>query len=128
MTPGLPRQRASGWLTAVAVAASSVLLSGCASTIVGLADSGNMNVIYLATAANDLLLAHKIPVYQSPRCTVTNKIEYNCAGKTTAGEWITATVPDGSIDDPIMTLSVGTKQLYKGSVQSVIHDNARVTP
>lgn len=87
-----------------------------------------MNVIYLATAANDLLLANKVAIYQSPRCTVTNKIQYDCTGKTTDGKAITASVPDGSIDDPIMTLTVGKRQIYQGSVLAVIQQNARTSP
>ncbi|MBP7972283.1 MAG: hypothetical protein WBB44_07900 [Candidatus Nanopelagicales bacterium] len=116
-------------LRAVSAAAVGALaLTGCSGTVVGLAQSGNMNVIYLATASNDLLLANKIAVYQSPRCTVTNKIKYDCLGKTIDRKIITASVPDGSSDDPIMTLTVGKRQIYHGSVAAVLQDDARTAP
>lgn len=115
-----------GAMAAAAVGAAA--LTGCSGTVVGLAESGNMSVIYLATASNDLLLANKIAVYQAPRCTVTNKIKYDCAGKALDGKIITASVPDGSVDDPIMTLTVGKRQIYRGSVVAVLEDNARTSP
>ncbi len=108
------------------IVSAPVLLTGCSGKVIGLATSGNMNVIYLATAANDILLQEKVAIYQSPQCTVTNKIEYNCKGKTTTGQDISVSVPDASIEDPIMTLTVGGKQLYQGSVLEVIKKNAQV--
>ncbi|MGV1035862.1 MAG: hypothetical protein ACOYD0_02395 [Candidatus Nanopelagicales bacterium] len=111
-----------------AAAACALALAGCSGTVVGLAQSGNMNVIYLATASNDLLIANKVAIYQAPRCSVTNEIKYDCTGETTNGKTITASVPDGSIDDPIMTLTVGKRQIYQGSVLAVIQGNARTSP
>ncbi len=120
-----PSSRRYALAVAGVIVSVPVLLAGCSGKVIGLATSGDMNVIYLATASNDLLLEAKVPIYQAPRCTVTNKIEYNCKGKTTTGQDISSSVPDARIEDPIMTLTVGDKQIYQGSVIAVIKKHAQ---
>lgn len=111
-------------ISAIAVA----LLCGC-SQAQGLAAQGNMNVIYLATATNDVLAAHHVEVLQAPRCSVDSATNYSCTGTTMSGAPIVTSVPDAdSNSNPVMTITVGGVTIYHGPVLTVINENSEATP
>lgn len=115
-----------GKVAALALAAAA--LAGC-SQVQGLATQGNMNVIYLATAANDVLISQQIGILSGPKCTVDSSTNYTCSGTTVSGAPIVVSVPnEDSNSDPVMTITVGGKTIYHGSVLTVLEQNSQATP
>lgn len=109
-------------------AAAMAALTGC-SQVQGLATQGNMNVIYLATAAIDVLTEQRIGILEAPTCSVDSATNYTCHGVATSGEKILVSVPDeASNEDPVMTIKIGDRTVYHGSVLDVIEANSRATP
>lgn len=126
MSPGRrSRQRLTASVCAALAVGAMLSLSGC-SVVEGLAIQGNLNVIYLSTAATDVLLSQGISIRVKPVCQlVTKELQsYACAGTTSDGRPIDVSVADGTVADPIMVVSVGGKQVFTGSVTGVIKRNA----
>lgn len=113
-------------IATVKIAALAVMLpltvAGC-SQVEGLAVSGNINVLYLSSAATDVLLDQGYHIGVKPVCEVTNTTQYSCSGSTADGQPISVVVPDSSLPQPNMTITVGGKQIFSGGVIEVI-DNA----
>ncbi len=103
------------------------LLLNTDTEILGVAAVDNMNAIYLQTAATDVLRNQGIALGQVPRCAVSteNKATYSCSGTTAEGEKITVSVRNATADEPSMSVTVGTKQIFSGSITDVIVKNAR---
>lgn len=108
-------------------AVGALALSGC-SQVVGLAVQGNMNVIYLSSSSTDVLLDKGYKLKQKPVCTVANSKDYSCTGSTVDGQQIAVTVPDSTVEDPQMIITVGSTQIFSGSVIQVIEQNAEAQP
>ncbi len=119
-----PTRRVGAAITVALVGIAA--LSGC-SQVKGLAVQGNMNVIYLETAASDVLLSQNVAIEKKPVCTVNDSADYSCIGTAAGGVPITVTVPDSS-GDPIMIITLGGKQVFSGSVLDVIEANSQATP
>ncbi|MGA9147972.1 MAG: hypothetical protein WBZ04_10465 [Candidatus Nanopelagicales bacterium] len=115
-----PRLTLAGGLLCIAA------LCGC-SQVKGLAVQGNMNVIYLETAATDVLVAQQIGVQSKPVCTVNGSADYSCTGTATGGAPIDVTVPE-TAGDPIMVITVGGATVFTGSVLDVIEANSQASP
>ena len=119
-----PTRRVGAAITVALVGIAA--LSGC-SQVKGLAVQGNMNVIYLETAASDVLLSQNVAIEKKPVCTVNGSADYSCIGTAAGGVPITVTAPDSS-GDPIMIITLGGKQVFSGSVLDVIEANSQATP
>ena len=117
-------------IKAIAVAAVAVatplVLAGC-SQVEGLAVSGNINVLFLSSAATDVLLDQGYHIGVKPVCKTTDTTEYSCSGTTADGQAISVVVPDSSVPQPNMTITVGGKQIFSGGVISVIDNAAGAT-
>jgi hypothetical protein len=99
-------------------------LAGC-SQVEGLATQGNMNVIYLSTAATDVLIAQDVAIGQAPTCTVDASKLYSCEGLTADGDSILVRVPENDAE-PQMTIWVGDVEVFRGPVLTVLDDASQV--
>lgn len=76
-------------------------------------------------AANTVLVNQNVPIKEAVFC-VTGGPGYECKGSTMSGEPILATAP---LTEPlIVTVSVGGKQIFEGSVADVLESNLQVNP
>ena len=78
-------------------------------------------VAALNAAADGVLLEEGIEILVAPVCELNDE-GYDCAGKTLSGEDINVVAP-GS-DPETMTVSVGSKTLYEGSIEDVLQKAA----
>lgn len=124
------RQRKSKALTIMAGLLTIALASSGCSVVKGLASAGNMDIIYLSTAATTVLLEDNYKIQRKPVCKLEDREqqEYACTGSTLDGKAINVSVADGEAADPIMVITVDDKQVFKGSVEAVIQANAQISP
>lgn len=142
MSAPTPATKASGGVAAVLIVAAAavvVALIGAyvarallrsSAEVEGIVVQGNMNVIYLQTASTDVLRQHGVAMRTVPQCVVeaNNSNAYNCAGTTESGQKISVSVLNASAEDPLMSVTVGGKQIFNGSAIDVIQQNARTKP
>lgn len=113
--------------TVGAVAAVGVGLAGCGgSQITGLAQAGNLNVIFFSTASTTVLLDQGYGILVKPVCQVQNKTDYTCQGKTTDGQDITVTSSNVTKTDADFTVSVGGKQIFTGNLVEQLNKGMKV--
>lgn len=93
-------------------------LAGC-SQVDALAPVGGDDVSMVRFAANDVLVGAGVELLTAPVCTEANKVS-TCEGKTMAGETITV-----RSEGDHLTVTVGPRSLYDGSLQSVITENGQ---
>ena len=93
-------------------------LSGC-SQVDALAPVGGDNLSMVRFAANDLLVGAGIEVMTAPVCAEPAEVT-SCHGTTMAGESITV-----ESEGDHLTVTVGPRTLYDGSLESVINENAQ---
>jgi hypothetical protein len=78
-------------------------------------------------AAIDVLLDHGIQLMDAPACTMTNTKDVSCQGTTATGQGISVTSPAptqvGSAGT--MTVTVGHRVVYDGSVSDVLTRHAQ---
>ncbi len=113
---------------AVIAVVGLVGLGGC-SVAKGIAIQGNLTPLYVSTAATDVLLAQKIGIAVKPVCTAANNQtkSYSCSGTTSTGKPIQVTVADSTAANPDMVITVGGTQVFSGSIEAVIEQNAETT-
>jgi hypothetical protein len=99
-------------------------LSGCASQISALTPVGGDDIASVRTAAVDVLLAQDVVIIQAPTCTKSDTA-ITCAGTSTNDVPIDVEAPLAAADTMTMTLTVGDKVLYAGSVQDILDRAAR---
>lgn len=102
-------------------AASCLILAGC-SQIAALKQVSGVPITTLTIAANDVLVAQRVPVLEAPKCRLDSAAnKYQCSGSTLSGSKIDVTAPDQ--ENLIMTIKVGGKEIFSGGVQDVIESN-----
>lgn len=122
------RRRLYRVAAAVGVAAAvSATISGCGgSQITGLAQAGNLNVLFLSAATVDTLTDKGYTISVAPVCTVTDTTDYTCAGKTGDGQPIDVTTSNVTKSDADYTIAVGGKQIYTGNLMNDLNENMLV--
>lgn len=98
------------WLLAAPV------LMGC-SQIDGLQPVSGVPLSTVGIAANQVLVAKRIPIKTAPICTESTT-EFTCTGATLKDEPIMVKVPNDQ--SQVMTITVGGKKIFTGPVQDVI--------
>ena len=92
------------------------LLVGC-SQLDALQQVSGVPLATVEIAADDVLLAKKVPLLVSPVC-VAGDAQFTCTGTTLDDKPINVTVPDD--EQMVMTITVGGEQIFSGPVQEVI--------
>lgn len=110
--------------TGVLAAAAGLVLSGCASQIAALAPVGGDDVTAVRNAAIDVVTGRGLLVLSAPQCS-TVASGFSCVGGTTDGLAIVVSAP---ADATTMTVTVGGRVLYDGSVQAVLDAAAQGAP
>ncbi len=107
--------------------ALGVTLSGCGvSEITGLAQSGDLDVIYISAATVNALTAKGYTIAVKPVCTVADKTDYTCSGKTGDGKEIAVTTSNATKEDTDYTISVAGQQVYTGNLLNDLDKNMLV--
>jgi hypothetical protein len=106
---------------ALVLAAAVLTLTGC-SQVAALAPVGGDRLSIIRFAANDVLEEQGVELLVAPVCTADGR-DVTCRGSSLQGAAITVT---SSTDDQAeMTVQVGDRTIYAGSVQDVIDAGAR---
>lgn len=103
----------------VAPALATLLLAGC-SQVAALAPVGGDREAGVRYAAIDLLLDAGIEVMTAPVCDQASDKAVTCAGTTLDGQDIRVVSP--ADDQARMVLTVGTRTVYDGEIQSVLDE------
>lgn len=114
------RVRAGAGLAVLATA----VLTGC-SQVAALAPVGGNRVTIVRFAGNDVLVAAGIDLLTAPLCT-TSGDAVDCRGTTVDGAAVVVT--STAQDQADMTVTVGDRTVYRGSVQAVLDAAARPSP
>jgi hypothetical protein len=104
------------------VLVAGVLLAGC-SQVAAIAPVGGDHLAEVRYAAIDVLLDAGVEVLTAPVCAQAPSGEVSCQGETTDGLAISATSP--ADDQTVLTVTVGEKELYSGSIMDVLDEAAR---
>ncbi len=99
------------------LAASAALLAGC-SQVAALAPVGGDRESGVRYAANDLLLDAGIEIMTAPVCHQAADKAVTCEGRTADGQDIR--VVSTAADQARMVLTVGSRTLYDGDIQTVL--------
>lgn len=99
----------------------AVLLAGC-SQVQALAPVGGNGLAEVRFAAIDVLLDAGVDVTVAPSC-LAGPAEITCSGRAAGGEPITVNSPGSAAET--MTVDVGGRRLYEGSVADVLDAAAR---
>jgi len=104
-------------------------MGGCANAVsglLGLAASGSLEDAIIASATVDALAAQGIGILVMPVCTEASdqSPNYTCTGKTVKNETITTTVTDASSSNtsPHMTITVGSRTVYTGEIETALNN------
>lgn len=113
---------------ALGIAGATVAtITGCGGKeITGLAQAGNLNVIFLSAATVDTLTDKGYTIAVAPVCSVTDTTDYTCTGKTGDGQDIGVTTSNVTKVDADYTISVGGKQVYTGNLLNDLDENMLV--
>jgi hypothetical protein len=114
-------RRPAGWALAAGAAA---LLAGCSQTA-ALAPVGGDRLTEVRFAANDVLLQNGVQILTAPVCTASGDA-VSCAGSTMDSQPIA--VSSAASDQGDLTVTVGGRVLYQGSLQGVLDAAARPSP
>ena len=109
---------------AAALALLPLLLAGC-TQVKALAPVGGDRQTEVRYAAIDVLTREKVDILTAPVCTTVDSTGVTCAGETLTHEQIRAESPADAQE--LLTVTVGGRTLYTGTVQSVL-DQAMSTP
>ncbi len=108
---------------AVLLIVAAGMLAGC-SQVAALAPVGGNHETEVRYAAIDVLTTSGVAVLTAPVCATAGGA-VTCSGTTVSGETVTVVSP---ADDPVvLTVTVGEKQLYSGSIMDVLDAAARST-
>lgn len=110
-------------LAAPTIALAAVLgLTGC-SQVAAIAPVGGDHLAEVRYAAIDVLLAEETDILTAPVCAQAPSGEVTCTGETMDGDDITVVSP--AADQKVVTVKVGDRELYSGSITDVVDDAAR---
>ena len=110
-----------GWLAAAGGIAAVAALAGCSQTAQLQPVAGDA-VTAVNNAVSDVVAQAGVQVMTWPTCAFANKI-YTCTGTTTTGQKISGIT--GSTEPLSLTVTVGDRKLYQGTVQDVIEQSGR---
>lgn len=113
-----------GLVRACAVAAGVALLAGCGSQVAALGPVGGDDITAVRNAAIDVVTGRGLLVKDTPRCSQVAG-RFSCVGATTDGS---AIVVDAPVDASTVTVTVGGRVVYTGSVQAVLDAAAQGSP
>ncbi len=108
----------------LAIGASAVVLTGCASQIAALGPVGGDQVTAVRNAAIDVVTSHNLLMKDTPRCSPVAD-RFSCVGAITDGS---AIIVDAPADASTLTVTVGGRVLYDGPVQAVLDAAAQGSP
>jgi len=108
-----------------ALLVAGTALGGC-SMVASLTPVAGDNLSTVRTATTDVLLAEKYEILAGPNCQSPTKTEITCSGQIVGGAEFKVTADSST--DLTMTVKVGDKQVYSGSVNDVIEKAGRVKP
>ena len=110
-----------------AVAAVGITLGGCGvSEITGLAQAGNLNVIFLSAATVDTLTEKGYTISVAPVCTESDTTVYTCKGMTGDGKEISVTTSNVTKSDADYQVSVGGTLVHSGNLLDDLDKNMLV--
>lgn len=98
------------------------VLAGC-SQVAAIAPVGGSHLAEVRYAAIDVLLGAGTDVLTAPVCAQAASGEVSCAGETVDGDAIAVVSP--ADDRSVVTVTVGDRELYSGSIMDVLDDAAR---
>jgi hypothetical protein len=100
-------------------------LSGCSQTA-ALAPVGGNDVTEVRFATIDLLLANDVDVLDAPVCAAGAGSAIGCHGTTVEGDEITASATSAA--NTTLTVMVGSRTIYSGSLLAALDTAVRPTP
>lgn len=107
----------------VALAALVLLcLAGC-SQVAAIAPVGGLHFSEVRFATADILVAQGVEILEGPDCT-QDAGAVSCTGSTVDGDTISSESP--ASDPTLLTVTVGSTQLYSGTIQDAL--DAAVRP
>ncbi|WP_292833110.1 hypothetical protein [Microbacterium sp.] len=108
---------------AAAIVLAGVMgLAGC-SQVAAIAPVGGDHLAEVRYAAIDVLLAEKTAILVAPVCVQASSGEVTCAGETMDGGDIMVVSPGD--DQAVVSVTVGDRELYSGSIIDVLNNAAR---
>lgn len=99
-----------------------LLVAGC-SQVAAIAPVGGDHLAEVRYAAIDVLLDAEVDILTAPVCDQVASGEVSCTGETVDGSEITAVSP--ADDQTVVTVTVGDRELYSGSIMDVLNEAAR---
>ena len=108
-------------VTAVMVTGLLVIGSTGCSQVDALAPVSGKDLVEARVAADDVLLTQHVAILTAPMCPPPDKgvATISCTGRTVANELITITVVPGP-DTDALDVTVGSRSIYRGTVQDVL--------
>ena len=100
-------------------------LAGC-SQIAAIAPVGGDRLAEVRFAANDILVAQDVDILTAPVCEEAKNGDVSCTGETLAGEVIAVSSTDA--DQNLMTVTVGSDEIYSGTIEDALNDALRPAP
>lgn len=108
-------------LAVVCAAVAAPLLAGC-SQVAALAPVGGDGLAEVRYGAIDVLLGDGIDILEAPVCVASGET-VTCDGMASSGEPIA--VVSSTRADALLEVTVGTRLIYSGSLQTVLDEAAR---
>ncbi|CAN5452210.1 hypothetical protein BH10ACT7_BH10ACT7_25110 [soil metagenome] len=102
-----------------------VALAGC-SQIAAIAPVGGDRLAEVRFAANDILIAQGVDVLTAPVCAEAENGDVSCTGETLGGDTIEVSSTDA--DQNLMTVTVGAREIYSGTIEDALNDALRPAP
>lgn len=100
------------------MALAAIALSGC-SQIAAIAPVGGDHLAEVRFATGDILVEQGVDILTMPVCTGSGDV-VSCTGETLGGQAITTTSTATEL-----TVTVGSKTIYDGSIQDALNDALR---
>lgn len=102
-----------------------ISLCGC-SQIAAIAPVGGDRLAEVRFAAGDILVAQGVDILTAPVCDEAKDGDVTCTGETLGGD--TITVSSTEADQNLMTVTVGSDQIYSGTIEDALGDALRPAP
>ena len=107
------------------VSIAVLALAGC-SQIAAIAPVGGDRLAEVRFAANDILVAQGVDILTAPVCEQAKNGDVSCTGQTLDGETIAVSSTDAEQNQ--MTVTVGSDELYAGTIEDALNDALRPAP
>ncbi len=104
------------------VAATAMAACAVTTQIDSLRPVAGDKITGLNIAATDVLVSQGVEILVAPVCEYANE-SYDCAGTTLSGKKIAVTAAGAEPES--MTVTVGSKTIYDGSIDEVLQQAAR---